>query len=856
MKKIFYIFLYTLCLFNFAFSNEILNENESEENRLYTLSVDGNTKDYVFPVYFKNGIHYLSLDDFLEDINFKNFEKGKNNSWITLKLGESLEEVKFDFKNNQLKFHDKSTDIKDKFLLQDEKIYIDESIFKYCFTQKFCFDESKNTLKIFLSFLSPENIKEILALNESQLESTPIEKIYKNTHPLLDLGYLRVTFNKEFSKNESQKKFKGNWNGQLEYQGPILYGDFITTYDVKNRKLLDTSLKYEDLIKNHTLEVDSSPVGKNNREWRFIVHKDKGYYQAGKNFYIHESVPIGSKGELIFMGTVVEIETATNGELIFNSPEIKGNKTYILKIYKPDGTIEQKTITTTEDYNLQNKNEVEYNVLAKKDPITKKLYIDSSVYYGFTDALTLSFGYTKEIVNAKNKSTNIDLLKFEGIYGSNFKSLTYTTRLFTEQTITDLQTDNKNYKDQDKYGFLGEVNFSKIKLTTEYNTYGAFYNNKKDIRNKISLEATDNLQINYECKENFYRKSKEISRLSEILYNMSYKKLLTTIDLKKDFDKDMADEYSIRNYYSGFNNYTIKLENNWTNSGKDYEVSLGIYNNANSFITYSFEAAYSEKTKDKFTLSFSMDYDNWLTFSGNGDKKGNQSYTAGIDKIIDLKNPLTDIKNIDSSRVKIVTFLDKNNNDKYDLGETLLPDIDVILGEKTITTNSKGEAFFYGVSNGIKHSLALKMKTPAYSLSNNKYYILGKGASTIDAYIPIKPLTTLSGTVILDSILGLSKDEKENILSNVLVTVKDLNGKTIENAIPDDNGEFDVSGLFPCEYYLELEYLGEDLNIKKSIEKVQIDYIATNPDCNKWILTLNKDLVTFQRDLNQMAINK
>ena len=57
-----------------------------------------------------------------------------------------------------------------------------------------------------------------------------------------------------------------------------------------------------------------------------------------------------------------------------------------------------------------------------------------------------------------------------------------------------------------------------------------------------------------------------------------------------------------------------------------------------------------------------MNLDNFLDFDSMVDKEGNQEYKIGIDRITDLRNPRAKIKSMDSSRVKVITFVDLNNN--------------------------------------------------------------------------------------------------------------------------------------------------------------------------------------------------
>ena len=71
-----------------------------------------------------------------------------------------------------------------------------------------------------------------------------------------------------------------------------------------------------------------------------------------------------------------------------------------------------------------------------------------------------------------------------------------------------------------------------------------------------------------------------------------------------EYEKYINDksEYNLNVYYNGFRNHSVRLENSWTNDGKDYEVGLTLFSNTNKTFDYTFEARYSEKTKELLLL--------------------------------------------------------------------------------------------------------------------------------------------------------------------------------------------------------------------------------------------------------------
>ena len=121
----------------------------------------------------------------------------------------------------------------------------------------------------------------------------------------------------------------------------MLYGELTTQYNLKDHRFEDIKLRYDNLYKDHTLEVGNYSVGETSaREWELSFRKDKGYFVTGtKSYVIREDVPIGSRVELIYLGTIIDIQNADNGKVTFTSSEIKEDREYTLKIYDPEGKI-------------------------------------------------------------------------------------------------------------------------------------------------------------------------------------------------------------------------------------------------------------------------------------------------------------------------------------------------------------------------------------------------------------------------------------------------------------------------------------------------------------------------------------
>ena len=120
-------------------------------------------------------------------------------------------------------------------------------------------------------------------------------------------------------------------------------------------------------------------------------------------------------------------------------------------------------------------------------------------------------------------------------------------------------------------------------------------------------------------------------------------------------------------FYTGLSDFNISWKNSWKKRIADYETELELYNNSyRGLLDYSFSLKYSEQLKERAVFSFTLDYENFLKISGRASEKGQRELRVGIDKVVDLKNIKAPIESLDTCRVKVITFIDSNDNNIYD----------------------------------------------------------------------------------------------------------------------------------------------------------------------------------------------
>lgn len=837
---------------------------QKEGKQIYDLMINGELKSKSYSVWYKNQNMYFSLFNFLEAINFKNYHQDLKTGDITLLVGDSLEEIKISVKNNYINYPiEKLKLLKDDLILDGREIYIKSDIFKSVFLRNLRISQEEQKINMNLNFSTPEEINLRLKLTKNSLNEEKLkdEIIYKNKNKLLEAGYLRTEVNKIFTrdKNSEYDSFQDDWEARLEYQGAFLYGELNAEYDVKEHLLGDVKLTYDDIYNKHTLELSSFRYGdKGARENGIRFWKDKGYLVTGsKEYILTEDVPIGSRVELIYLGTVIDIQTAENGQVVFANKNIKEDREYKLRIYTEDGKIYEKIINTTSDYNQQNKGEWEYNFDIREDHASDRYRINAITYYGLTDSLTAGAGYIKEPRTINNKYEYLDKGRGELIFSNSIKGYQYTLRAGGEKAFNNYIDDVtlKSTEDEYKYDLLGQIDFKDLRFKYQQENYGKYYYDKFEKVLSARWKPIKPLELEWEkvWKEKYRDLSySEEERKQEgdryrVEYSKSWKSLLLTAEYQKSTLFDEEDEYSLNLYYTGFRTFTTRFENTWNEDGK-YETAFSIFSNGNDLFDYTLEARYSEETKDSLTFRFNLNYNNWFNFESEADKKGNQRYKVGIDRITDLRNPKANIRSIESSPVEVTAFIDMNNNDKFDEGEKIAKNIEIKLAGETKKTDKEGKAIFYGIPNRVLYDLNAEIKRPSLLQTPVPLKVEGKNTATIEAYLPIKPMTTLTGQINVAEMLGLSELEKMKIYENIIITIKDISGKELEVTMPDETGTFDVSGLLPTEYLIEVNYIGIDYSIKGINEVVQLSYIEKGKDGNLFVFNFDKEGIKLMKN--------
>ncbi|MGL4861582.1 MAG: hypothetical protein ACRC3I_03275 [Cetobacterium sp.] len=818
---------------------------------LYTLKLNSRTVSNTYPIYIENRVKYFNITAFFELIEFKNYKQSEKQ--LVAQLGYNLDKLEMKSDNNQevVIFKDKKYDSQNTMIkILEGEFYLEEELFNKIFTSFLEIDEQKLIVETYLNFTLPSDILTLLDNKNTKLKKSEEinEIIYNGERKLFELGYTKVYLGKEFTKSKDSD-WKSDWKSDIEYQGALLYGQLTAAYDVKEEKLGLVELEYSNIYKNHTFEIQNRNNG-NDRTWALNFYKDKGFYEYGQRVIIKEKVPIGSRVELVYLGTAIAIEDEENGEVIFENNIIRSDRTYILKIYTPDGKIIEKEINTSRDYNQQEYGELEYSFFIEENKVNNSYPMKADLFYGITEKITLGVGYRKEAYLEQAGKKYLDSSEIEIIYGENLNGYSYTLKSTFGQTWNNFKdSKGKSLNKKNNYSLLGDLKFGDYRFLLGHERFGEFYNEKHSTEAEIEYSLLKNLRTKYryDTSKTYEGESKNESRI-EINGEHSFKTVLVYFDSYFYLDRTDEDSYSVSLFHNGMTNITTKLEHRWTESGKNYETGLTLFNNNfRGLFDYNVELKYSKKQKELITFGITLDIDDWFKIDFDGNNRGNRVINAGIDKVFDLKNLKHKISDTDVSRINVTTFIDANLNDKFDLNEEIIGDVEVEIAQQKITTNEKGKATFYGVSNKVVHNLNPNIKDPYYTLGKSKVKAQSYFSTTVEAHIPLKPLIHLTGAATTEG-LNFTSDELEFFYSDIVIEIQDKLGRNIDIVSLDDTGIFDISDLMPGKYKIIASYVGENYKITPLEKEVDFIYKKGKVEYNFDLKITDKEILYLENN--------
>ena len=789
---------------------EFLISEEEERIGAYTLEIKGIPYSYTYTVIKEEDKFYFPLFEFINALDIKNYnyENGK----LTIMFGNSSDKRVIDF--NSL---DKSS-----YIYEDKDFFLEEKLFKEYFFETFRIEEENYIIKTSPNFVLPFETKYILANKQKELKEEMEKEVlfYKGERELFDIGNLRVNLEREINNSTGNTEKKYDWSGFLEYSGSLLYGNFITDYDLKEKEFGDFELNYYGIKEDYELSLG---IYGDDREKGITFRRDRGYsLNEGREYVIEERVPIGSKVELLYNLFPIDVQDESGGKVTFVNSLIKSGREFVLKIYEQNGKITERVIKINEDYNQQEKGEFGYDIYIREDKESDKSDADINIFYGYTDNLTFGFSYAHSPEMFEENWILSKEMGTELIYSNSLEGNPFTLSYEFTHSLNHEENENESYKHKYRHRYFMDTDIKKLSLNYEQYDNGVYYDEKREIYIDADYDLTEDLTITGSL-ENIKYHTEDTEDETDYYYGLEYSKSFNTLLVSYEVEKNQDNEtrHGLDFYYTGFRDFTVRFENT-LDEEDNYEAELRINNTRwMDNLDFSMGMKYSEDKKVEYVLEFVLKFDNWLEFGSLLEKNGNKRTYVGIDRVVNLKNPMQNMNSLENTVVKAIAFLDRNDNNKFDKDEERISDVEITLGQKKVLTNENGEACIYGIPSYSDYELTAQSRRPSHDGRAARVKVRGFGSSEIKAYIPIKPLITFTGDI------EFKKDQ--SAVSDVRIKLNKISENESGKIIyPESSGEFYIDSLTPGKYKVEIEYFGDEYNIPNKVYETELLYTDEN----------------------------
>lgn len=736
---------------------------------------------------------------------------------------------------------------KENCIVIDDDIYVPINILK----EKLNFSDvtwSSQDLKLNLTpnFKLPYEEREKSKVERLRLEEIKLKDKFLVVEPnkkILAPGLLKLRYSKQDLSTSVS-------NINLEYGTQFLYGDLYINQEIKPKNKNESyRLTYKDIygggdlvIGDFYLQSPSFIKVKTSLEGISIGEKDTYSVTENDETIIRGEAQGADVIELYQNNILIDYIQPTSRNFEFKIRERNAGGEYRLKIYYQNGQIENREVYTVGSESLLNKDEVKYDVqvgrvreesdisdVEKKDNVQKL----AEIKYGLTENITVGIG-TLDLISDENEKYKV--LKNILVYKTNFS---YFPTLITLKNFYEYEVQENSFE------FLINQKIKKYDLRLEFDNYGEYLGRGNGVKTKIKGEISRNFIANRIALG--YLEEKEFQQQEERGYylsfeNRSLRSLSFFIDAEflENENKEKKINLSPGISYSGLRDFNTILqadiEKTKTSTEIEYSLKfLGRRKKIEKLSTeYNFgaEVTYNDEEKFKFTLDFNIYFDNYLYVELPTNKDTENNFTTGIiaEKVIDLSNIKRVVKDreVDNSWIYGRVFIDKNSNGKYDQGETLLPDVSILVDGKSFKTNEKGIYASDGLLPDEKYTVKIDVKTidPMLKETGKKVSVKTRASIGTEYDIPVQAISMVTGYIYPGE--GISSDQFIRILSMTTAEL-DKDGELYKEIDPEFDGLYFFDDVLPGKYILKFNYLGNE-PVEFSNQDLSVDVELENED--------------------------
>lgn len=826
MKKLKIAYLSLIAIFFLFFSFEILAEESKQLDEAYIEIKSKSLKDDFFMARydFENDQIYIPIKGLLYFLEIYSFD-----------IDLERKKVEFQIDNEKYKAEIKSG----KSFIIDDDIYVELKVLGEDFKFKSPMWSSQD-LKLILEpdFTLPFEIREKgkierLRLNDRKEDET--FNLVKPENKILAPGLMKVNYSKNSLKDGENKI-------SVEYGTQLLYGDFYMDYSIEPESSVKSyNLTYNDVYRENDVILGDFYI--KTPDFLNVSGMVEGVSFGEKNTY---SSTVGNvttiKGEaqgadiieLYQGGILLDYQRPTEKNFIFEVRDRNYGGDYVLKIYYTNGQIETRKVYTVGDSKLLGKNEWDYNLQLGTDRDNGKKQSVNEVSYGVSKNLTLGFG----VLNLESeKNREYSILKNEFIYKLNMSN--------RYPLLVNYQNFYEYDKEENSYEIRINQKIKEYILILKYFKYSNYIAEENDTKEYTSIGISrdfiwSRVGFGYQEELKNNQKDKETGYYIS-LENRSMANFSLFLDAEVTNRENNQKSYSINPgvSYGGMSGFTVIFQ---TNIEKDKKIktdySLKILGRRKEFRSTGLEymlgteMKYSDEDKSRFTVDFTiyLDRNIYIELPTSRREDGGVDMGITVEKTFDLSNLKRDVgdRQVDNSWIYGKVYIDSNDNDIYDEGETTLPDVTIIVDGKRAVSDSNGEYIIQGLLPLEKYKIQVDRKSidPMLTQVNDKKRVQTRASIGTRYNVGVQAVSMVTGNINPGD--NISSKELIRILSMTNV-ILEKDGELYQEIDPEFDGMFFFENVLPGKYEMRFKYLGSD-NIEFSEEKLDVNIELAHED--------------------------
>ncbi|MGL4903913.1 MAG: hypothetical protein ACRC34_00190 [Cetobacterium sp.] len=807
MKKLKIKNLIVVLIFLIFVSTKVFSEDKKQYDEAYIEIKSKSLKDDFFMVRYD----YENEDVFIPVKGLFYFLE-----IYSVKIDLDKKRVEYEIDNIKTKVQIKSGS---SFILDDE-LYINLKGIE----ESFDFGDLKwsgQDLKLILTpnFILPFEIREKGKVERIRLkdkkENLKLELI-KPERKIIAPGLLKL----RYSTNDIQNSEVFNFD--MEYGTQFLYSDFYINYNLEPEGEIKTyNFTYNNVYKENDFIVGDFYI--RTPDFLNIDSSVNGFSFGEKNTYSSTSGNVTTvKGEaqgaevieLYQNGILLDYQRPSQKIFIFEIRDRSFSGEYTLKIYYQNGQIENRKVYTVGDARLLNKNEWSYNIQVGETKEQHKTQTVNEISYGLYKNLSLGIGVLN-LESDENREYN--LLKNEIIYRMEFSNF---------PLLINLQNFYEYKVEENSYEFRINQKIKNYILTSEHFKYSEYLSREENIKEYNSVGVTRDflltrIGLGYQEKVKFLNSEKSKGYYVN-LENRNLKNISLFLDVEMNYNES-GDKALLMNpgvSYGGLSDYTMIFQTTLYGD-KSFEVDYSLkvlgkrktIKNTNVEYITAAELRYDEQKKTYASLDFTVYLDEYIYAEIPFTKNENGNFKIGVnaEKVIDLSDLKREVKDrqVDNSWIYGKVYIDSNDNSKYDIGETTLPEVVLVVDGKKVVSDKNGNYFISGLLPLENYKIRVDRKSidPMLVQVVDKKEVQTRASIGTEYNVGVQAISMLTGNI--NSGENINSEELIRILSMTTITLE-KEGEVYLEVDPEFDGMYFFENVLPGEYKIKFNYLGND----------------------------------------------